>query len=418
MLSRNKERTVGVNNTMINTLDNKLRVAYLPCDSEVAYVGLGIQVGSSDERPEEYGMSHFIEHMLFKGTHSRSNYKVISYLENVGGELNAYTTKEETFIYAAVPKAYLGRAMDLIADIVFNSSFPKVEMEKEKDVVIDEINSYKDNPAEVIFDEFEELVFSGHPLGHNILGTEETVKSFTQKMIFDFMERNYSTQKMTLFVMADVTQNKVMQLAEKYFLSSKYSKDNLALRQEVQYQKRELVMQESTYQAHSMLGNVAYPLNDERRLPLNLLCNILGGPAMNARLNYQLRERNGIGYNIEVHYAPYANTGIVYVYWGSDEKNVKKSKAIIYKELRKVVQQELSEQTLKRLKQQYLGQLMIANESNESRFLNFGKSILHFNAYKTQEEIRASIEVITPEQIQRVAKEVFDPSQMSALYLF
>ena len=311
-------RNKALNKKLVTILDNKLRVAYLPCSSEVAYVGLGIQVGSSDERPEEYGMSHFIEHMLFKGTHSRSNYKVISYLENVGGELNAYTTKEETFIYAAVPKEYLARAVDLIADIVFNSSFPEGEMEKEKDVVIDEINSYKDNPAEAIFDEFEELVFKNHPLGHNILGTEETVKSFTQEMIFDFMDRNYSTQKMTLFVMADVAENKVVQLAEKYFSSSKYSQENIAFRQEVNYQKRELEMQESTYQAHSMLGNVAYSLNDERRLPLNLLCNILGGPAMNARLNYQLRERNGIGYNIEVHYAPYANTGIVYVYWGSD----------------------------------------------------------------------------------------------------
>lgn len=402
---------------MVKILENKLRVAHLGCSSEVAYVGLGIQVGSSDERPEEYGMSHFIEHMLFKGTTTRSNYKVISYLENVGGELNAYTTKEETFIYAAVPKAYLNRAMDLVADIVFNSTFPRVEMEKEKDVIIDEINSYKDNPSEVIFDEFEELVFKDHPLGHNILGTEEYVNSFTQEMVFDFIERNYSSQKMTLFVMADVPEERVFNLAQKYFSSTKYQKDNIPLRQEVNYTRRELEMKESTYQAHSMLGNVAYALSDPRRTALNVLCNLLGGPAMNARLNYQLRERNGIGYNIEVNYAPYINSGIVYVYWGSDEKNVKKSKAIIYRELRKLTQQALSEQALKRVKQQYLGQLMIASESCETRFLNFGKSILHFNTFKSQEEIEANISAITSNELQRIAQEVFDPEKMSALYL-
>ena len=402
---------------MITILENKLRVAHLACSSEVAYVGLAIQVGSSDEQPEEYGMSHFIEHMLFKGTVSRSNYKVISHLESIGGELNAYTTKEETFIYAAVPKVYLSRAMDLIADIVFNSTFPETEMEKEKDVVIDEINSYKDNPSEVIFDEFEELVFKNHPLGHNILGNETTVNSFTQEMIFNFIENNYSTEKMVLFVMADVSTVKVLQLAKKYYSSTQYLSSNRSSRKDVKYIKREYEMKESTYQAHSMLGTVAYPYNDSRRLALNILCNLLGGPAMNARLNYQLRERNGIGYNIEVHYASYINTGIVYIYWGSDEKNVKKSRHIIFKELRKLIQAPLSEQALKRVKQQYMGQLLIASESNEARFLNFGKSIMHFNRYRTQEEIKGQIESITAEQIQKVAQDVLTPETLSALYL-
>ncbi len=408
---------MNYNNTLITTLENKLRVAHLPCSSEVAYIGLGINVGSSDERPEEYGMSHFIEHMLFKGTTHKSNYKVISTLENVGGELNAYTSKEETFIYAALPKAYLARAIELIADVVFNSTFPEAEMEKEKDVVIDEINSYKDNPSDVIYDEFEELVFQNHPLGHNILGSEKLVKSFTQDMIFSFIKRNYTSRKMLLFVMADVEEEKVIKLAKTYFSSDKYTNDNEAQRQPLNYVVREKTMREETYQAHTMLGNVAYPINDKRRTALHLLCNLLGGPAMNARINYQLRERNGIGYNIEVHYASYVNTGIVYIYFGSDEKNVKKGKRIIYNELQKIVDKPLSESTLKRVKQQYLGQLLVASESNENCFLTFGKRVLLHSKYRSLEEIKEIVEAITTEELYAIAKEVFKPEEMSALYL-
>ncbi len=401
----------------IKTLNNRLRVAHLESESEVAYLGVGINVGSSDERPEEYGMSHFIEHMLFKGTKKRSNYQVISRLEDVGGELNAYTTKEETFIYTAIPKKYMSRAMELLADILFNSTFPEAEMEKEKDVVLDEINSYKDNPAEVIFDEFEEQVFEGHPLAHNILGTEETVKSFTQKMVFDFIERNYTTDKMVLFSLGGFSQEKIDNLAEKYFSSDRFAHCSERKRMEVRYQPQKKIVEEDTYQAHSIMGNVAYSMYDKRRLPLHLLCNMLGGPAMNARLNYQLRERNGIGYNIETHYSAYSNSGILYIYWGSDENNVKKSNAIILRELKKLTKEPLTESALKRAKQQYLGQITIANEQKEGRFLNFGKSIMHFNTFKTIEEVKERVNVISAEELHEIAKEVFDPKQQSSLLL-
>lgn len=402
---------------MIKKLKNNLRVAHLESSSEVAYLGVGINVGSSDERPEEYGMSHFIEHMLFKGTNKRSNYQVISRLEDIGGELNAYTTKEETFIYSAFPKQYMARAMDLLADILFNSSFPVAEMEKEKDVVLDEINSYKDNPAEVIFDEFEELVFEGHPLAHNILGTEDTVKSFTQQMIFDFMEANYSMDKMVLFSLGDFTDDKIMKMAEKSFSSDRFKATSSQDRVEVDYVAKVKKVEEDTYQAHSILGGIAYSMVDKRRFPLHLLCNMLGGPSMNARLNYQLRERNGIGYNIETNYSAYANSGIVYIYWGSDENNVKKSNAIILRELNKLINKGLTESELKRVKQQYLGQLTIANEQNEARFLNFGKSVMHFNSFKTIEELAAKVNAITAQELQDIAKEVFNPQQLSSLLL-
>ena len=404
--------------SLIHKLDNNLRVAHLKYKSEVAYLGIGINVGSSDERPEEYGISHFIEHMLFKGTEKRSNYKVISTLESVGGELNAYTTKEDTFIYTAFPKKYIGKAMELLADILFNSTFPEVEMEKEKDVVIDEINSYKDNPAEVIFDEFEEQIFSGHPLGHNILGSEKTVKSITRTMIFDFIKRNYTCDKIVLFSYGDFSENKIFNLAEKYFNQNKFtSVSEATVRQEVKYNPEKKQIDENTYQAHSIIGNVAYSLYDKRRIPLYLLCNMLGGPAMNARLNYQLRERNGIGYNIEAHYAPYSNTGIVYIYWGSDENNIKRSNSIIAKELKKITNTKLSEAALNRAKQQYLGQMTIANEQKEGCFLNFGKSIMLYNKYNTMEEVVELVNAITAEEIQSIAKEVFDTKSISSLLL-
>ncbi len=404
--------------SLIHKLNNNLRVAHLKYSSEVAYLGVGINVGSSDERPEEYGISHFIEHMLFKGTEKRSNYKVISELESVGGELNAYTTKEDTFIYTAFPKQYIGKAMELLADILFNSTFPEAEMEKEKDVVIDEINSYKDNPAEVIFDEFEEQIFKGHPLGHNILGTEETVKSFTQSMIFDFIKRNYTCDKIVLFSYSDFSDDKILNLAKKYFNQNKLpTSSDATVRQEVKYIPERKQIDENTYQAHSIIGNVAYSLHDKRRLPLYLLCNMLGGPAMNARLNYQLRERNGIGYNIEVHFAPYSNTGIVYIYWGSDENNIKRSNTIIAKELKKMTSERLSEAALNRAKKQYLGQLTIANEQKEGCFLNFGKSIMLYNKYNTIEEVVERVNAVTAEEIQEIAKEIFEPKNMSSLLL-
>lgn len=402
-------------NKMIDRLENNIRIAHLQCQSEVAYLGVAINVGSSDEQPEEYGLSHFIEHMLFKGTKKRSNYRLISCLEDVGGEMNAYTTKEETFIYSAFPKQYMKRAMALLSDILFNSTFPESEMEKEKDVVLDEINSYKDNPAEVIFDEFEEMVFEGHPLAHNILGTEETVKSFTQQMIFDFIEKNYSTDKMVVFSLGDFSETNILKLATKYFSNTRFKTSSVQNSLDVDYTVKMKQVDEGTYQAHSMLGGIAYPLIDERRSALRLLCNMLGGPAMNARLNYQLRERNGIGYNIETNYSAYRNSGIVYIYWGSDENNIKKSTNIIIRELNKLIDNDIKESTLKRVKQQYLGQLMLAYEQNEVRFLNFGKSVLRFNSYKSVGEVIESVNAITAEEIKNIAREVFCPKHLSSL---
>lgn len=402
---------------MITRLENNIRVAHLECESEVAYLGIGINVGSSDEQPAEYGISHFIEHMLFKGTEKRTNYQVISRLENVGGELNAYTTKEETYIYTAIPKQYMARAMELLSDILFNSTYPEGEMEKEKDVVLDEINSYKDNPAEVIFDEFEEQVFKGHPLAHNILGTETTVKSFTRDMIFDFVKRNYTTDKMVLFSMGGYSDDRILKLAKKHFSIDKFKTSSSQERVDVDYSPSSQTMNEDTYQAHSIMGKVAYSMFDKRRLSLNLLCNMLGGPAMNARLNYQLRERNGIGYNIETHYASYSNTGIIYIYWGSDESNVKKSRAIIVRELKKLINNEISNSTLDRIKRQYLGQITVANENKEGRFLNFGKSVMHFDSYKTMAEVIERVEKVTPEDLNAIAKDIFTPSQLSSLLL-
>ncbi len=402
---------------MITKLENNIRVAHMQCASEVAYLGVAINVGSSDELPEEYGLSHFIEHMLFKGTTKRSNYRLISCLEDVGGELNAYTTKEETFIYSAFPKQYMQRAMSLLSDILYNSTFPEKEMEKEKDVVLDEINSYKDNPSEVIFDEFEEMIFEGHPLAHNILGTEETVKSFSQQMILDFIDKNYTSDKIVVFSLGDYSGKSIVNLASKYFSGNRFKSTSVQQRPTVNYTVKMKQVDEDTYQAHSMLGGIAYPLTDERRMTLRVLCNLLGGPAMNSRLNYQLRERNGIGYNIEANYSGYINSGIFYIYWGSDENNIKKGSSIIIRELNRLIKSKIKESTLKRIKQQYLGQMVLAEEQNEVKFLNFGKSILRFNRYKTSEEVINKINALTPDDLQKVAQEIFNPKQLSSLFL-
>ncbi len=392
-------------------------MAHLRCSTEVAYVGIGINVGSSDERAHEFGLSHFIEHMLFKGTRERTNYQVISLLEDVGGELNAYTTKEETFIYTAFPEKYLDRAVALLADVLFHSTFPSAEMEKEKEVVLDEINSYKDNPAEVIFDEFDELVFKGHPLAHNILGTEETVRAFTREMIFDFIKRNYSLEKMVLFSLGDFSDERLMRAAQSYFSSGSFSGSSPREEVPFNYAVCKKCVKEDTYQAHSILGNAAYSMFDRRRLPLQILCNILGGTAMSARLNYQLRERHGIGYNIETHYSAYTHAGLVYIYWGSDEHNVEKGMNIIVSELNKMIDEGFSEDEMVRVRQQYLGQLTIANAQKEGSFLNFGKSVLHFNAFKTMTEVAERVNVITAKELQEIAKDVFAPESLSSLLL-
>lgn len=401
----------------LNTLENGIRVAHLPYKSNVAYCGIVINCGSSSEKASEFGMVHFIEHMLFKGTSKRKNLQILNRLENIGGEINAYTTKEETFIYAAFPKEFLARATELLADITFNSTFPENEMIKEKDVVLDEISSYKDSPYESIHDDFEDQLFSGHPLGHNILGTKKTLKSFTSDNLSQFIRRNYHTNQIVFFVMGDYSFNRVYNLSQRYLSGFAANIGTPIRKVHESYKPSFKTDSEDTYQVHYITGNIAPGIHDEKRHTVYVLNNILGGPGMNSRLNLNLREKNGIAYNIESNYTPFTSNGLITIYFGSDKKNLKKSERIIFAELKKLREKQLSANQLNIVKRQLKGQLAISGENRENHFLTFGKSILHYNRFESFSDLIQRIDEITAMEICEVANMYLDNTMMSKLLI-
>ncbi|MFB6317408.1 M16 family metallopeptidase [Saccharicrinis sp. FJH54] len=401
----------------LETLQNGIRVAHLPYQSNVAYCGIVINCGSSSETEHEQGIVHFIEHMLFKGTAKRKNYQILNRLENIGGEINAYTTKEETFIYAAFPKAFLARATELMADITFNSTFPENEIYKEKDVVLDEINSYKDSPYESIHDDFEDLIFKDHPLGHNILGTEETLEKFNSDDLSRFIRKNYHSNQIVYFVMGDYSFNRVLTTARKYLEIFPENYGEPQRNGHFTYKPTYKTLSQETYQVHYITGNVAPGIHDDNRHSVYLLNNILGGPGLNSRLNLNLREKNGIAYNIESNYTPFTSNGLITIYFGSDKRNLKKSERIIQLELKKLRETPLSVNQLNIAKRQLIGQLAIGTENRENHFLTFGKSILHYNRFDSYQELIERIQSITALQLQETANFVFNKDQLSSLII-
>ncbi len=397
------------------TLKNGIRIIHKSEKSEVGYCGIIINAGSRDEEEEEHGMAHFIEHVIFKGTKKRKAFHVLSRLEDVGGELNAYTTKEETCIYASFLKDDYERSMELIADISFHSIFPEKELEKEKEVIIDEINSYKDSPAELIFDDFEELLYPNHPIGRNILGEASKLKKFTKKDILHFIDKNYHTDQIVFCSVGSQSFKKVIKLAEKYFGD---------IPQNCRSKKREdiptsqptiIKTDKDTYQSHIILGSTAYDYNHPKRLGLHLLNNILGGPGMNSRLNMCLREKRGIAYNIESSYSPLYGTGIFSIYFGTDRKNVDKSIKIVFNELNKLRSQELGSMQLHKAKRQLKGQIAISSENKESLMLNIGKSHLLYNKVDSLIDIYDKIDKLTSSSLLEIANETFNPDNLSQL---
>jgi predicted Zn-dependent peptidase len=397
------------------TLPNGLRVLHIPADSPVSHVGVFINAGTRDESPEENGLAHFIEHTIFKGTKKRKAYHILTNLESVGGELNAYTTKEETCIYATVLNEHLSRAIELISDIVLNSTFPVKELKKEKEVIMDEINSYKDSPSEEIYDVFEENLFQGHPLAMNILGTPEHLKMFSQEHVKRFLTRNYFGENIVICIIGKAPMDKVFPFLARHFgpLPSKGKGHNR--KPFVTGKAFHLTLERSTYQTHTILGSLAYDRHDERRIAMFLLNNLLGGPALNSRLNLAVRERHGYTYNIESLYMPYTDTGVFSIYMGTDNDNLEKALSLVDKELEKVQKVPLGTLQLHQAKRQLIGQIAIANESNLNRMLAIGKTFLHDNQPDSMEEIREKIEAVTREQILEVANEVLAPEALSML---
>jgi predicted Zn-dependent peptidase len=400
---------------LLNTLDNGIRLVHHRIPGLVAHCGLIINTGSRDETVPEHGIAHFIEHMLFKGTKKRKAYHILSRLEDVGGELNAYTTKEETAIHASLLKEDYERAIELISDITFNSVFPEKEIEKEKDVVIEEINSYLDNPSELIFDDFEELIFSNQPIGRNILGTPESVKSFSQKKIYDFIANNYNTRQMVFCSVGNISDEKILKLFKTHFANIVTEKKVERINRTWLYKPASVTKKMNTYQNHCIMGNLAYNLKDKRRMGMFLLNNILGGQGLNSRLNLSLREKNGLAYNVESSYNPYCDTGIFSIYFGTDNQYLNKSVSIAMTELKKLRTAKLGTIQLSKAKNQIKGYLAREYENYESLMLSLGKSLLIFNKIDSIEELCKKIDAVTASELLETANDIFEPSKMSML---
>ena len=449
------------------TLDNGLRIIHLPSDSQVVYCGYQINAGTRNEEPGEEGLAHFCEHVTFKGTERRKAWHILNCLESVGGDLNAYTNKEGTVYYSAILKEHIARTVDLLSDIVFHSVYPQAEIDKEVEVICDEIESYNDSPAELIYDEFENILFKGSPLGHNILGTAEQVRAFKTEDALRFTRKLYRPDNAIFFAYGDIDFKKLVKLIQKalgecpkgrelacsadYKSAETPTEERIAeetpteeriteetptgetpteemeagdANHKVQSSKfnvqskvagQTIVMQKNTHQAHVMIGTRAYDVNDDRRMPLYLLNNMLGGPGMNAKLNLALREHNGLVYTVESTMVAYGDTGTWSIYFGCDEHDVKRCLRLVRKELDKFMQKPLSDAQLKAAKKQIKGQIGVACDNRENFALDFGKSFLHYGWEKNVDRLYEQVDAITAAQIQAVAQELFDKDRLTTL---
>ena len=404
------------------TLENGLRIIHLPSASRVVYCGYQVAAGTRDERSGEEGMAHFCEHMTFKGTKKRNALQIINALEGLGGELNAFTNKEDTTFYAAISKEHFVQAVNVLTDIVFHSQYPQQEIDKEVEVICDEIESYNDSPAELIYDEFENILFEGHPLGHNILGNAEQLRTYTTEDAMRFVRRYYRPDNTIFFAYGDIDFKRLCKILNS-LLFNVYSlelitppADKSSINYKLSTINKEIITKDlSTHQAHVMLGTRAYDIHHPLRIPLYLLNNILGGPGMNARLNLSLRERNGLVYTVESTMVSYSDTGIWSVYFGCDPHDVKKCLRLIRCELDKVMQKPLSATQLRNAKRQLKGQIAIACDNHEQFALDFGKSFLHYGWEKDITHLYDSIDKVTAEDIQKVANELFATENLTTL---
>ena len=407
------------------TLDNGLRIIHLPSDSKVVYCGYQINAGTRNEEPGEEGLAHFCEHVTFKGTERRKAWHILNCLESVGGDLNAYTNKEGTVYYSAILKEHIARAVDLLSDIVFHSVYPQAEIDKEVEVICDEIESYNDSPAELIYDEFENILFKGSPLGHNILGTAEQVRRFTTEDALRFTQKLYRPDNAIFFAYGDIDFKKLVKLIGRALADSVGNKKSVSSVKSVGLENypsvgeeiagQTIVVQKNTHQAHVMIGTRAYDVNDDRRMPLYLLNNMLGGPGMNAKLNLALREHNGLVYTVESTMVAYGDTGTWSIYFGCDEHDVKRCLRLVRKELDKFMQKPLSDAQLKAAKKQIKGQIGVACDNRENFALDFGKSFLHYGWEKNVDRLYEQVDEITAAQIQAVAQEQFDKDRLTTL---
>ena len=399
-----------------HTLPCGLRIiASVEPEAAVSYVGVGVRVGARDEGLRWHGLAHSIEHMLFKGTRLRSATQLIERMESVGAELNAYTTKEETMLYAIAPSRYAARSLHTLLDIATHSTFPQEEWAKEQEVILDEIHSYEDSPSELIFDEFEDQVFRPHSLGHAILGTEASVGRITVEAQRSFYRRYYRPERMVLFARGVLDMESLIAAAERVFVGEAEpllleagALPSLPLAK--MKEARRVVRRRDTAQSHVLLGRAAYSLYDSRRLALSLLANILGGSGMNARLNMRLREERGLVYHVECNYTPYTDAGLFAIYFGSSHRAEAEAVELVYVELERLVAEGLTPRALEQALRQTQGQLILAAEQKEQHFLSMGKSFLHTGRFESDEELQQRLSKLTPALLHEVAVDLFDRS--------
>ena len=400
------------------TLTNGIRVIQQQTDSPVAHLGILINTGSRDELDEEHGLAHFIEHSVFKGTKKRKAFHVLNRIEDVGGELNAYTTKEETTLYSTFLAEFYDRAAELLSDILFNSVYPEKEINREKEVITEEINSYKDSPSELIFDEFEELVFDGHPIARSILGTSKNIANFTRESILNFIENNYHTDQMVISSVGKISFPDLLKIIQKYFgnVNAKYRvNERVRFNNYIPEQKS---LSKDTFQTHCVLGNIAYDIAHPKRIGMVLLNNILGGQSMNSRLNLALRERRGLAYNIESNYTTYSDTGLFNVYFGTDKENFDMAYDLVLKEFKLTREKKLGAVQLSKAKKQLIGQIAISTESHDDLMLVIGKSYLLYDTVDPLRVIFKKIDAVTADDLFEVANEILDEKYLSRLIYF
>lgn len=398
------------------TLDNGLRIIHTPCPIDVAYCGFAIDAGTRDEWPEEEGMAHFVEHLIFKGTIHRRAWHILNRMENVGGDLNAYTNKEETVVYSTFMKEHFARAVELLSDIVFHSTFPQQEIENEVEVIIDEIRSYEDTPAELIFDDFENMLFPEHPLGRNILGQPEKLRTFKTDDALQFVNRYYQPSNMVFFVQADLDFRLIVRTLEKY-AGHQISTNDFPVKRipPKPYTPTQKNINRHTHQAHVLLGCRGFSAYDSRRTGLYLLNNILGGPGMNSRLNVSLRERKGLVYNIESSLTTYTDTGTFCIYFGCNPEDTDHCIELVYKELNKIRNNGLTASQLQAAKKQLYGQLGVASDNFENNALDMGKCFLHYNHCDSPQDIVGRIDSLTPDHLREIAQNLFAEDNLSLL---
>ena len=400
----------------IHTLPNGIRIIHKQvAHTKIAHSGFILDIGSRDEFPDEQGLAHFWEHMAFKGTEKRKSFHILNRLESVGGELNAYTTKEKICFYSSVLDKHFEKSFELLTDITFHSIFPEREIEKERGVILEEMSMYLDTPEDAIVDEFDAVIFENHPLGNNILGTKESVTSFSKQHFLDFLDRNLSTDALVFCSVSNLPFNKVVKLAEKFLhdiptINKPIKRDTFKL-----YNPKTVTIEKAISQAHCVIGCPAYALNDDRRIPFFMLVNLLGGPGMNSRLNLAVREKHGLVYTIDANYATYIDTGLLSIYFGTEKKQLKRTTSLVLKELKKLREKQLGSLQLHTAKEQLMGQLAMAEESNIGLMMMMGKSILDQGKVDSLNEIFGQIKNTSANDLIEIANDVLRDDNLSFL---